>query len=138
MPNWTCPKCKRIFAKKNQMHSCRIYPVQKHLAGKSKLTRDLYRTLKAKIQREIGPIKVESLPCCIHFVSNYTFMCVYALRDKIRIHFASDHNINNRRIDKAAPIAKTKWMFSIDIDSKKRLDKELIRWLKRSYRLKDK
>jgi hypothetical protein len=137
MPQWTCPKCKRQFAKKNQMHSCVIYPVKKHLAGKSRLTKNLYQTLKKKIQKEIGPIKVESLPCCIHFVSSYTFMCVYALKSKIRIHFASDRNIKSSRIDKAAPVAKTKWMFSLDVDNKKGLDKELMSWLKQAYYLKD-
>ncbi|MBU1149018.1 hypothetical protein KKI23_02910 [Patescibacteria group bacterium] len=133
--NWQCPKCKREFAKKNQMHSCVVFPVQEHFIGKTEIARPLYNELLKKIRKEIGPIKIESLPCCIHLVSHYTFMCVYALKDRIRIHFAHDKKITSKRIDKAAQLPGSKYMSSLDIYSKKEINKELITWLKDSYNI---
>ena len=57
---WQCPKCKREFANKNQMHSCVVYPVKRHFAGKEKVAKPLYDYLLAKIRKEIGPVKIES------------------------------------------------------------------------------
>ncbi len=133
---WKCPKCKREFEKKNQVHSCTIYPLDKHFKGKEGIARPLYNKLKAKIKKEIGPLKVESLPCCIHFVSNYTFAAVYALRKKIRIHFTLDHKVESSKIDKWSRASTNRYLYSIDIENEKQIDKELISWLKQAYNLK--
>ncbi len=138
---WQCPKCKREFEKKNQQHSCTVYPLNKHFKGKEEVARPLYNKLKAEIEKSIGPLKVESLPCCIHFVTTsdaYTFAAVYALRDKIRIHFGSGQEIKSPRIDKSAKVSANKYMHSIDINSAKEIDSELLSWVKQAYNLKGK
>ena len=136
---WKCGKCGREFEKKNQQHSCMPYPLENHFRGKEKVARPLYDSLKEKIERDIGHVKVESLPCSIHFVvahSAYTFAAVYALRDRVRIHFGSDHEIRSPRIDKSAKTSSSKYMHSVDIRSGKEIDGELVSWLKDAYHLK--
>jgi len=66
----------------------------------------LYDELKKKIKHKIGLFRIEILPCCIHFVKNpvYAFMCVYILKDRIRISFSSDKKINSKRVIKFAKI----------------------------------
>lgn len=118
-----------------------VYPLNKHFKGKEEVARPLYNKLKAEIEKSIGPLKVESLPCCIHFVTTsdaYTFAAVYALRDKIRLHFGLDHEVKSSRIDKFAKTSANKYMHSIDIKSAREIDKELISWLKQAYSLKSK
>lgn len=137
---WKCPKCGREFEKKNQQHSCTFYPLDKHFKGKEEIAGPLYNTLKAKIEKDIGPFKVESLPCCIHFVkasSVYTFAAVYALRDRIRIHFGSNREMKSPRIDKSAKTSASKYMHSIDVKNAKEIDTELISWLRQAYNLKN-
>lgn len=134
---WTCPKCGRKFLKKNQTHSCKLYPVEKHFEMKD-FAKTLYNDLEATMNKQIGPFYVESLPCCIHFVTSlaYTFAAVYALRDRIRIHFTLDHKLNSERIEKFSQISKTRFKYSIDIKSDNEINKELINWLKQAYYLK--
>lgn len=137
---WKCPKCGRYFQRRKQQHSCTVYPVEKHLKGKD-FARSLYDMLMKKIRKEAGDFKVESLPCCIHFVkpSNaFTFAAVYALRDRIRIHFGLNREVRSPRIDKSAKISASKYMYSIDIKDAKEMDGELISWLKEAYNLKGK
>ena len=137
---WKCGKCGREFEKKNQQHSCTCYPLERHFKGKEKVAKPLYDRLKANIERSIGPVKVESLPCCIHFVvahSAYTFAAVYALRDRIRIHFGSGHEIRSPRIDKSAKTSASKYMLSIDISGEREIDGELMSWMKEAYNLKN-
>jgi len=133
---WTCPKCKRKFEKKNQVHSCNVYPLDKHFKGKEEVARPLYNNLKTKIKKNIGSFKVESLPCCIHFVSTLTFAAVFALKDKIRIHFTLDYELESSRIDKFTQMSTNRYLYSIDIEKEDEIDKELISWLKQAYNLK--
>ena len=136
---WKCPKCGREFEKRNQQHSCNVYPLDRHFTGKEGIARPLYDRLKEIIEKSIGPVKVESLPCCIHFVvkdTAYTFAAVYALRDRIRIHFGSDKEIRSPRIGKSAKTSASKYMHSIDIKSADEMDKELITWLRQAYNLR--
>jgi predicted nucleic-acid-binding Zn-ribbon protein len=133
---WKCPKCGRRFLKKNQVHSCNLYPVKKHFEGKD-FAKTIYNHFKNQIKKHIGSFYVESLLCCIHFVTNaYTFAAVYALKDGIKIHFTLDHKLKNKRIDRFYQMSKNRYLFNIYIESKKEINKELIGWLKESYNLK--
>lgn len=123
---WTCPKCGRIFEKKNQVHSCTVYPLKNHFKGKEKVVVPLFRKLKTRIKKEIGQIRIISLPCCIHLFGTYDFAAVYALKDKIRIHFALDYKLDSPRIDKSSKYSASRFMYSLDIESKDEIDKELI------------
>lgn len=132
---WTCPKCKRKFKKRNQSHSCTVYPVAKHLNGKEK-AKKLYNALTTQMKKEVGRFRIESLPCCIHFVSTCTFAAVYALRDKIRIHFTLDHKLESPRISRFSQISAKRYMYSIDIKDEGEPDKELFGWIKQASKTK--
>ena len=134
---WKCPKCKREFEKKGQMHSCNLYPVSEHLKGKEKIAKPLYNELKKKIKENIGSFKVESLPCCIHFVSSYTFAAVYAMKDKIKINFSLDRKLVSPRL-RSQQFSANRYMYELDVKDKKELDEELIGWLKMAYNFKRK
>lgn len=141
MASWKCPKCNREFEKKGQQHSCTPYPLEKHFKGKEQIAKPLYNAFIKKIESGIGKVKIESLPCCIHLVADYapyTFGCVYALKDGIRIHFASETEIKSNRIQKFAKTSSTKFLNSLDIKSTKEMDKELMGWIKEAYEMKKK
>lgn len=131
---WQCPECKREFQKVNQAHSCRVYPLEKHFVGKDKAW-ELFKYLESQIKKKVGPIKIESLPCCIHFVGSYTFGACWALKDKIRIDFRVDKPIKTRREHKMANISANRYLYYFDIADKAEIDAELLSWLRDSYRL---
>ena len=126
---WKCPKCKREFAKKGQQHSCTVYPLAKHFKNKE-FAKTLYDKLLGKLAKTAGPIKIESLPCCIHFVSSYSFGAAYALKDGIRVHFSLRRKIESPRISKYAKVASNRFMYRIGIKEKSEIDSELLGWLK--------
>lgn len=134
---WTCSQCGRKFEKKNQVHSCTKFPLDKHFKGKEEIARLLYDELTARIRQEVGLFRVDSIPCCIHLVTNFTFAAVYALKDKIRIHLSLDYKLKNPRIDKWSQMSKNRYLYSLDIKDKKEIDRELMDWLKEAYHLRD-
>jgi hypothetical protein len=132
---WQCKKCKREFAKTNQQHSCVIYPLKKHFAGKEEVAKPLFDDLVGKIKKNIGPVKIESLPCCIHLVSSYTFGAVWAMKDRIRIDFRLDENVKGRKFYKKFQMSKNRYLYYLDIKEKKEIDRKLIGWIKKAYNL---
>ena len=83
---WQCPKCKREFSKQNQSRSCVVYPLERHFQNRD-YSKKLFKKLVTQIEKSIGDVKIESLPCCNHLVSNYTFSGIWILKYKIRINF---------------------------------------------------
>ena len=133
MIKWKCPKCKREFEKKNQVHSCALYPEEKHFERKES-AKPLYQDLKKKLKKHVGSFKVESLPCCIHFVKNaFTFAGTYPLKDKIRVFFMLDHDLKTSRIYKSKKISTSRIEYLINIQDKNEINKELLDWIKEAY-----
>jgi hypothetical protein len=138
MTFWKCSKCKRMFDKKNQQHSCTYYPVEKHLTNKD-YAKKLYDILKRIIKNKIGKFRIESLPCCIHFVTiatNYTFMCVYALRDGLKMHFTLPDEVQSSRLPRLTKMSNHRYLYELNIKTKEEINSELIAWLKKGYRMK--
>jgi hypothetical protein len=134
---WKCPKCKREFERKDQVHSCKSYPLEKHFKNKPEAEK-LFKKLKVKMKKEIGSIKVESLPCCIHFLSDYTFSAVYAMKGKIRVTFSLDEKLKGKRFERVTEMSPKRYLHALQVDDAKDFDRELMGWLKRSYKLKKK
>jgi hypothetical protein len=135
---WTCNKCGRSFEKKDQPHSCVYYPVEKHLKNKD-YAKKLYNELKKTIKNKIGNFKIESLPCCIHLVTtktNYTFMCVYALKDGIKIHFTLPAEVRSSRLPHLTKMSAGRYLYELGIKTKDEINSELIAWLKKGYNMK--
>ncbi len=132
---WTCPKCKREFFRDNQSHSCVVFPIENHFKGKDKIARQLFDDLIKQIEKNIGPIKIESLPCCIHLVSNYTFGAVWVQKEKIRIDFRIDSKIDDPRIYKQEKMSVNRYLYYLDIADKNDIDNKLISWIKKAYHL---
>jgi hypothetical protein len=131
---WKCPNCSREFFKTNQMHSCKKYPAKNHFEKKEEAEK-LYEELLKILKKEVGEYKIESLPCCIHIVdkkTNYTYLCVYAFKEGLRLHLAFEKAPKSIRIEQSIRIGKNKYKYSIIVKSKKDLDKELIMWIKQA------
>lgn len=129
---WTCPKCKRQFERKGQMHSCRLYALEMHFEGKpaGKL---LYEKFKRAVKKQVGAFKTESLECCIHFVSTFTFAAVKINKDRIRVDFALDRNIKRKRVKQCVQMSAQRYLLVIDIVSEDDIDNELMEWIQEAY-----
>jgi len=100
------------------------------------VAKPLFNDLKSKIRKRIGPVKVISLPCCIHLFGLFDFAAVFPLKDKVRIHFVVNYKLNSPRIDKSAKYSANRYKYAVYIKDKKDIDKELVGWLEEAYHLR--
>ncbi|MBN8673736.1 MAG: hypothetical protein J0L56_06355 [Chitinophagales bacterium] len=132
---WTCPRCKRQFERRGQSHSCRVY--QLHLYFKEKPAgRLLYNTFKKAVKEQAGFFKTESLECCIHFVSTFTFAAVKVMKDKIRVSFTLGREIKSNRIYDRVQTSAGCYLYAVDICSDKEIDSMLMKWIQAAFERK--
>lgn len=134
---WTCPKCERRFARKGQAHSCRFFPLEQHFEGKP-AGRLLYENFKRAVKKQVGSFKTESLECCIHFVSTFTFAAVKIFKDKICVDFSLSRKIKSKRIAKVVQMSAHRYLYVIDILNEDEIDEELMEWIQEAHDKKSK
>jgi len=129
---WTCPTCGRQFERKGQSHSCRVYPLEKHFEHKP-VGRVLYEVLRKAVKRRVGAFKIESLECCIHFVSTFTFAAVKIYKDKIWVDFSLSRKIKSKRIIQSVQMSANRHLYAVDITNEDDIDEELMEWIQEAH-----
>jgi len=82
-PVW-CPKCGRRIPTRNAVHACRpAVPLAEHFRGKSPRVRELYRALKAAVDK-IGRVGVDSTKTRIAFHLQTIFLELQPGKDSLR------------------------------------------------------
>lgn len=129
---WKCPNCNRQFEKKGQVHSCKSFPLELHFKNK-KESEKLYKKFKAAVKTRVGSFKIESLECCIHFVSTFAFAAVKIFRDKIRIDFSINKKIKSKRFSHIVPMSSKSILYCVDVINEDELDEELLGWIQEAH-----
>jgi Domain of unknown function (DUF5655) len=84
-PLWRCPECGHELVGRNMSHSCGVYDLDHHFAGKPAAVRALFDRLVARARR-LGPFKVESQKTRIVFQVRVRFVAVMPRRHGLRGH----------------------------------------------------
>lgn len=86
----------------------------------------------------MGSFKTESLECCIHFVSIFTFAAIKIFKDKIWIDFSLSRKIKSNRIAKVVQMSAHRYLYVIDIFNEDEIDEELMEWIQEAHDKKSK
>lgn len=89
----------------------------------------LYDKFRMAVKNQLGSFKIESLECCIHFVSTFTFAAIKIFKDKIRVDFSLDHKIESNQIKKYIQMSANRYLYYIDIISEDEIDGKLVEWI---------
>lgn len=133
---WKCPKCGRQFERQGQLHSCKPFPIEQHFKGKES-SKILYDKFRLAVKKQVGPFKIESLECCIHFVSTFTFLAVRILKDRIRVDFALNHKIKSGKVTGFTKMSTHRFLYYFDILKENEIDEELMNFVQEAYDLKN-
>jgi hypothetical protein len=80
---WTCPRCGRTFAQKNQTHTCRrLGDLDDHFRGKDPSVRDIFDILRAHVE----PVEVLAERSRIAFHLRMSFAAFVPRRHRLDGH----------------------------------------------------
>ena len=98
----------------------------------------MYKKFLRSVKRQVGAFKIESLECCVHLVSTFTFAAVKIFKDKIRVDFSLSRKLKNKRIADTVPMSAHRYLYVVDIMNEEEIDEELMRWIREAHDKKKK
>ena len=131
---YPCLRCGRLFANRNQAHSCGQWTVEQHFVGKPKHLRKLFDRFIAMVQRN-GPIRLHPVKTRIGIIARMNFASATPTQDKLRCHLVVARKIRSPRIDKTESFKSMQHAVYFSVQSEAELDDELQAWIDQAYRM---
>jgi uncharacterized protein DUF5655 len=129
LAEWTCPECRRKFARAKQWHSCEVRGVESHFGGKNAGMRKLFDLLIRKLKKS-GPLRVDAVKTAINLTSKHHFGGIRVRSDYLRVGFLARKRIDSPRIINTEVLGPNRVAYHVEIRTTRDIDAELLRWLK--------
>jgi Domain of unknown function (DUF5655) len=134
-PLWTCPRCGRSFANRNQSHACRpLAPLDRHLAGRTAEVVAIFRRLVELAERS-GPVAVLPERSRIAFQVRMSYAAFTLRRRWVDGHVVLARRLEHprfRRIDSLSPGNHVHHFRLARLDE---VDDDVAAWLAEAYRV---
>jgi Domain of unknown function (DUF5655) len=129
---WTCPRCGRKFANRNQSHACGSWTVDDHLRAASAEVSELYRGFVALVER-CGPVTLAPTKTRIGFKVRMTFAAVSLRRDRLDAHVILARRLEDPRFVEVASFGPRSHQHRFRIASLDELDEQVLGWIREAY-----
>lgn len=133
-PLWQCPRCRRVFANRNQSHACGRHTLAHHFKGKQRSIRALYDAVLAAI-REIGPVRVLPEKTRIAFQVRMSFVQITPRQQWLDGHVVLARRLENARFRKIETISPRNHVHAFRLREIADIDGEFRAWLREAYQV---
>lgn len=132
-PLWTCPKCGRSFANRNQTHTCRpLTDLDDHFLGKSQQVRATFDAILEAVE-QLGPVTVLSEKTRIALHARMSFAAFTPRREWLNGHLVLARRIDNPRFTRIEVFSPHNILHAFRLGSPEEVDAEFIGWLGEAY-----
>ena len=129
---WTCPRCRRGFANRNQSHACGRHDLAHHFQGKDPAVRALFNALRRAI-RECGPVTVLPEKTRIAFQVRMSFAQVTPRRRCLDGHLVLAQRSPDPRFRRIDTISPRNHVHHFRLTTADEIDAGLRRYLRDAY-----
>lgn len=132
---WTCRKCGRRFANRNQTHTCRaLGSVDAHFAGKGPAIRALYDAFLTAVQ-ESGDVNVLPEKTRIAFQVRMSFAQVTPRKKWLDGHLVLARRVEDPRFTRIETFSSRNHLHAFRLERLEQLDSRFRRLLAEAYRV---
>ena len=131
-PLWTCPRCQRRFANRNQSHSCGRHDLAHHFQGKDRTIRLLFETVRRAIAT-CGPVIVLPEKTRIAFQVRMSFAQVTPRQHWLDGHVVLARRRPHPRFRRIDTISARNHVHHFRLVSPTEVDAEFSSWLREAY-----
>ena len=133
---WTCPKCKRIFGKKNQSHmTCEpAVSVEEYFAAARPFEQPVFEAVLARIEHLDGLI-VDPISIGILLKNGPMFAELRAKTKWTALGFHLGRRLESGRLSRKVADYGKKHFHVINVDDPEEIDDEIGEWLLEAYHL---
>jgi Domain of unknown function (DUF5655) len=132
---WTCPRCGRGFANRNQFHSCGpLDPLDRHLAGRTPEVVAVFRRLVELAERS-GPVTVLPQKTRIAFQVRMSFAAVTLRRRWVDGHVVLARRLEHPRFRRIDSLSPRSHVHHFRLARPEEVDDDVAAWLAEAYRV---
>jgi hypothetical protein len=129
---WTCTRCGRQFANRNQPHSCGEWDLEHHFRGKPPAIRELVEAVIAAVER-CGPVKVLPEKTRIAFQVRMSFAQVTPRARWVDGHVVLARRFEHPRFRRIESFSARNHVHHFRLTSAGEVDAEVEDWLREAY-----
>jgi hypothetical protein len=130
---WTCPRCGRTFANRNQTHTCRrLGVVEDHLVGRSEQVVATYRALEAAVLA-LGPVEVLAERTRIAFHRRMSFAACTIRADRVDAHVVLARRLADPRFTAVETFSPRNHLHAFRLRAPEDVDDMVRAWLAEAY-----
>jgi Domain of unknown function (DUF5655) len=130
---WTCPRCGRAFAVRNQTHTCRpLASLHAHFAGKPPEIRAIFDAVVAAAERA-GPVTVLPERTRIALQARMSFAALVPRRAWVDGHVVLARRVESPRFRRIETFSPRNHLHAFRLASVAEVDEEVAGWLAEAY-----
>jgi hypothetical protein len=129
---WTCPRCGREFANRNQWHACGAWTVDDHLRVATPEVAELFGRFVELVER-CGHVTLAPTTTRIGFKVRMTFAAVSLRRDRLDAHVILARRLEDPRFVEVVSLGPRSHQHRFRIASPDELDDQVLGWLSEAY-----
>jgi hypothetical protein len=134
-PLWTCPRCGRSFANRNQSHTCAAPgDLDRHLEGKGPEVVAIFRRLVELAERN-GPVTVLAEKTRIAFQVRMSFAAFTPRRHWVDGHVVLARRLESPRFRRVETFSPRNHLHQFRLERLDEVDEEVAGWLAEAYRV---
>ena len=134
-PLWTCPRCRRSFANRNQPHACAAtLDLDHHLEGKDPEVVAIFRRLLELAERN-GPVTVLPEKTRIAFQVRMSFAAFTLRRRWVDGHVVLARRLEHPRFRRVETFSPRNHLHQFRLERLGEVDEEVAGWLAEAYRV---
>ena len=131
-PLWTCERCGRTFANRNQSHACGRYRLEDHFERRPPEVRALFDAFLAALE-EVGPVTVLPQKTRIAFHVRMSFAQVTPRRDGLDGHLVLARRIEDPRFLAVETFSPRNHLHRFRITNAAEIDARMRAWIREAY-----
>jgi hypothetical protein len=129
---WTCPRCGRTFANRNQTHTCGTIELDEHLHSKSPEVVAMFERFRSLVE-ERGPVTVLPEKTRIAFHVRMSFAAVMLRRDHLDGHVVLARRLESPRFTHVETYSPRNHLHAFRFTSADEIDDEVAEWIAEAY-----
>jgi uncharacterized protein DUF5655 len=130
---WTCPRCGRTFANRNQSHTCRpLGRLDQHFAGKDPAVRETFDRVLTVVRR-LGPVEVLPEKTRIALHVRMSFAAFSPRKRWLDGHVVLARRVESARFKRIYVVSPRNVVHEFRLASPAEVDAEVEAWLQEAY-----
>jgi hypothetical protein len=129
---WRCPKCDRVFANRNQTHTCGLHDLEHHFVDRDPIVRELYERV-VTVVRALGPVIILPEKTRIAFQVRMSFAQVTTRRRWLDGHVVLARRLEHPRFRKIETFSPRNHVHTFRLEHPSHVDATFVEWMREAY-----